>query len=113
MPPLPPLELMPRHRPCHRPAPSTGTSQASTSSPALLPTDGDLYQCSCHISDIATLAGVLEVSGDELATLKQKYPDKKLQALQLLKQWRESTKGSRQDLSKFLLQINMGKAAYR
>lgn len=79
-----------------------------------LPADVDLYQCGCHISDITTLAGVLGVSDDELAVLTSEYSNKPaLQAVQLLKKWCTSTKGSRQDLYQFLLQLKFTEAANR
>lgn len=80
---------------------------------SLPPTDGDLYQCACHIKNITALAGMLNISAEELATLKEAYPDKNVQAVQLLKKWRETTQGSRQELSQFLGQLNMTNAAKR
>lgn len=56
---------------------------------------------------------MLNVSDDELAELRKRHSDKKIQAVQLLKQWRESTQGSRRELSQFLMQLNMTNAANR
>ena len=81
--------------------------------PSLPPSDDDLYKCSCHISDVTTLAVMLNVSSDELDEIKKMYPSKKFQALQLLKKWRESTGGSYQELSQYLTNLNMKKAAKR
>lgn len=92
--------------------PSDGTKRDMS----LPPTSDDIYQCSCHISarDVATLAAVLNVPGEELDGIKASHPtDARLQSLQLLKVWCNSTHGSRQELSQFLVNLNMKKAAKR
>lgn len=70
--------------------------------PLLPPTDDVLYQHSCLISDVTALAVMLNVSSDELDNIVRVYPDKNVQALQVLKKWRESTGGSHQELSQHL-----------
>ena len=69
----------------------------------LPPTDDELYQYSCLIEDVDTLAIILNVSRDQLEEIKQEFPNnKQAQAFQLLKKWHECTKSSCQDLSQLL-----------
>ena len=74
--------------------------------PLLPPTDDELYQYSCLIEDIDTLAKILNIPHDQFEEIKKKfYKNKQFQAFQLLKKWCECTRRSRQDLSQLLKNV--------
>ena len=82
--------------------------------PKVPPTDPDLIRCSRHfIDDLTELAGLVDVSDDELEEIKKKYKKISIQALQLLKTWRNKTKGSRQDLYELLVCLGQSEAAQK
>ena len=80
--------------------------------PKAPPTDADLLHCSRHFTDdLAELAGLADVSDNELEEIKKKYKKISIQALQILKRWKITTKGSRQDLYEILLCLGLSEAA--
>lgn len=81
---------------------------------AILPTEADLAKTSHYISNIAALAGALDINDTNLRLLKKEYSKKESQALQLLKKWREANStASRQQLQELLLGLRMPEAAAR
>ena len=78
------------------------------------PTEADLAKTSHYISDIAALAGALNVNDANLRLLKKDYSKKDSQALQLLKKWKEdNSTASRKQLQELLLGLRMPEAARR
>ena len=87
-------------------------SSYPTADPKAFPTDADLLLCSRHFTDDLTeLAGLADISDDELEEIKKKYKKISIQALQILKTWRNTSKGSRQDLYEILLCLDLSDAA--
>ena len=80
--------------------------------PKASPTDANLLHCSRHFTDDLTeLADLADISDDELEEIKKKYKKISIQALQILKRWRITTKGSRKDLYEILLSLGLPEAA--
>ena len=91
------------------PIPSDTSQNVDLNSP---PSDPDLYRCSQYLSDDLTdLAGLLDVSDDELDQIKKRFKKINIQALQLLKTWRNNRKGSCQDLFGTLQCLGQSEAA--
>ena len=61
--------------------------------------------------DLTEIPGLAGISDDELEEIKKKYKKISIQALQILKTWRNLSKGSRQDLYEILLCLGLSDAA--
>ena len=68
--------------------------------------------CSRHIDgDLTLLAAALDISDDEVATIKSKYKNTRGQALQMLIQWQSSGTHTKQELTKILQNTGFKRAA--
>ena len=61
--------------------------------------------------DLEELASALNISDDDLATIRSKFKKKESQAHQLLRKWHSETEGSRQRLIEILTATEYHQAA--
>ena len=68
--------------------------------------------CSRHIDgDLTLLAAVLDISDEEVATIKSKFKNTRSQVVQMLKKWQASGTHTKQELTEILHDTGFKRAA--
>lgn len=71
-----------------------------------------ITHCSRHIDgDLTLLAAVLDISDEEVATIKSRFKNTRGQALQMLKKWQSSGTHTKQELTEILQDTGFKRAA--